>query len=294
MVVEDDQSVHAIVAEILADGAARIRGEELQRRRVGRGGSHDGGELHGVGILQRLHELRDGGALLADGDVDAEERLLLVAGVVDRLLVDDGVDGDGGLASLTIAYDQLTLATADGHQAVDGLEAALHGLRNGLARDDTRGLDLDTLALHVALDRALAIDGVALLDDTIVTEDDNTNVVVLQVQSHTAQAAVELHHLTRLHLLQPVHTGNAITDGQDFADLLQLDLATEIHDFGLDDRRELGSRGLALLRGRVGRSAELAGASNCRDAARADGRRAPERSTDGRHHHAVPQGALKQ
>ena len=135
---------------------------------------------------------------------------------------------------------------------------------------------LDTLALHVALDRALAIDGVAqaidnaaehtladrdvnncasafdgvaLLDDTIVTEDDNTDVVVLQVQSHTAQAAVELHHLTRLHLLQPVHTGNAITDGQDFADLLQLDLATEIHDFGLDDRRELGSRGLALLRG---------------------------------------------
>merc|ERR1740139_696586 len=252
MVVEDDQSVHAIVAEILADGAARIRGEELQRRRVGRGGSHDGGELHGVGILQRLHELRDGGALLADGDVDAEERLLLVAGVVDRLLVDDGVDGDGGLASLTIAYDQLTLATADGHQAVDGLEAALHGLRNGLARDDTRGLDLDTLALHVALDRALAIDGVAqaidnaaehtladrdvnngasafdgvaLLDDTIVTEDDNTDVVVLQVQSHAAQATVELHHLHLLHLLQPVHTGNAVTDGQDFADLLQLDLA---------------------------------------------------------------------
>ena len=37
------------------------------------------------------------------------------------LLVDDGVNGDGGLASLPVTDDQLTLATADGHKRVDSL-----------------------------------------------------------------------------------------------------------------------------------------------------------------------------
>ena len=38
-----------------------------------------------------------------------------VAGLVGRLLVQDGVDGDGGLASLSVTDDQLTLATTDRH-----------------------------------------------------------------------------------------------------------------------------------------------------------------------------------
>jgi len=61
-----------------------------------------------------LHQLGDGGALLPDGHVDAEERLGLVALVVDELLVDDGVDGHGRLAGLAIADDQLTLRTGGG------------------------------------------------------------------------------------------------------------------------------------------------------------------------------------
>ena len=102
-----------------------------------------------------------------DSDVNAEKLLLVVGGVVETLLVDDGVDGDGGFASLntewshlvnvtiinkfvtifsefvtrfgrirtkasgsghsylTITDDQLTLATADGHQRVDGLNTGL-------------------------------------------------------------------------------------------------------------------------------------------------------------------------
>lgn len=41
------------------------------------------------------------------------------------LLVDDGVDADGGLTSLTVTDNQLTLSAADGDQSVDGLEAGL-------------------------------------------------------------------------------------------------------------------------------------------------------------------------
>jgi hypothetical protein len=55
---------------------------------------------------------------------------------------------------LAIADDQLTLTAANGHQRVDGLDAGLHGLAHGLARDNARGLDTDTGA-HVALDGAL-------------------------------------------------------------------------------------------------------------------------------------------
>ena len=83
--------------------------------------------LHGVGVGETLDDLGDGGSLLSDGDVDAVKLLLLVSGLVEALLVDDGVDGDGGLAGLTIADDQLTLASADGHEGVDGLNASLQG-----------------------------------------------------------------------------------------------------------------------------------------------------------------------
>ncbi len=65
-------------------------------------------------LLQHLHELGDGRALLADGDVDAVELLLLGAALdVQRLLVEDRVERHGGLAGLAVADDQLALAAAD-------------------------------------------------------------------------------------------------------------------------------------------------------------------------------------
>ena len=81
--------------------------------------------LHGISISETLDNLSYGGPLLSDGDVDAVQHLLWVSGIVETLLVDDGVNGDGGLSGLTIANDQLTLATADGHEGVDGLDASL-------------------------------------------------------------------------------------------------------------------------------------------------------------------------
>ena len=55
--------------------------------------------------------------LLADGDVDADD--------VAVALVDDRVDGDGRLAGLAVADDQLALAAADRRHGVDGLDAGL-------------------------------------------------------------------------------------------------------------------------------------------------------------------------
>ena len=44
--------------------------------------------------------------------------------------------------SLAVANDELALATANGDERVDGLEAGLHRLADRLPRDDTRRLDL--------------------------------------------------------------------------------------------------------------------------------------------------------
>ncbi len=73
-------------------------------------------------ILKTLDELGDGRTLLADGDVHAVQLLDIIRGRVKALLVDDGIDGDGSLAGLTITNDQLTLATSNGYERVHGLQ----------------------------------------------------------------------------------------------------------------------------------------------------------------------------
>ena len=46
----------------------------------------------------------------------------------------------------------------------------------------------------------------------IVTEDDNTNIISFQVESHTLDTRLELDHLTSLDLGQTEDTGNTITN----------------------------------------------------------------------------------
>jgi hypothetical protein len=67
-------------------------------------------------IFKDLHNVGDGGSLLADSDVDAVKLLgVLSVGVVEGgLLVDDGIDGDGSLSSLSVTNDELSLATTNG------------------------------------------------------------------------------------------------------------------------------------------------------------------------------------
>ena len=114
-IVIDDESVLGVVTEELTDGASRVRGQELERCGVTGGSGNNDGVLHAVSLLEEAANVGDGRSLLADGDVDAVEGLGVVAGLEDGLLVDDGVDGDGGLASLSVTDDQLTLSSANGH-----------------------------------------------------------------------------------------------------------------------------------------------------------------------------------
>src|SRR5207244_11159316 len=78
------------------------------------------------------------------------------ANYVAALLVEDGVEDDGGLAGLPVADDQLALPAPDGNHGVDGLDAGLQRLANRLAVQHTRRDALQWIAL-LRGNRALAV-----------------------------------------------------------------------------------------------------------------------------------------
>ena len=114
-IVIDDEGVLRVVTEVLTDGAAGVGSQELERGGVGGSGSDDNGVFHAVSLLKQAADVGNGGSLLSNGNVDAVEGLGVVTSLEDGLLVDDGVDGDGGLASLSVTNDKLTLSSANGH-----------------------------------------------------------------------------------------------------------------------------------------------------------------------------------
>merc|ERR1719341_1587092 len=131
-VVEDDDSVHAVVSEVLSHGHSGVGSEVLQGSGVRGSGRHHNRVLHSISVSKPLDNLGDSGSLLTNSHIDAEQLLLGISGFIEPLLVDDGIDGDSGFASLSVSNDQLTLATTNGHQAVDSLDASLHGLLDRL------------------------------------------------------------------------------------------------------------------------------------------------------------------
>src|ERR1700716_675698 len=254
--------MHAVVAEIFPHGAAGERRQVLHRRGVGGGGGDYDRIVERALLLQHLDELGDGRALLADGDIDAIELDGLVARGVERLLVEDGVERDRGLAGLAVADDQFALAAADRDQGVDRLQAGCHRLVDRFARNDAGRLDVDAHPL-VGLDRALAVDriaervddaaeqaladrgiddgagaldGLAFLDLAVGAEDHDADVVGLEVQRHAAGAVLELDHLAGLDVVEAVDAGDAVADGQHLSDFGNLGLLAEILDLVFQDR----------------------------------------------------------
>ena len=187
----------------------------LQRRRLGGRREHDDGVIHGAVLGQLVDHGGDGRRLLADRDVDADDAF--------ALLIDDRVDGDGSLARLAIADNELALPAADRDHGVDRLDAGLHRLLHRLALHDARRLELDAAA-DLRFDRALAVDGLAervhhateqrfahrhvgdatgALDDIAflharcVTEHGDADVVRLEIQHQPDDATRELDEARR-------------------------------------------------------------------------------------------------
>ncbi len=54
---------------------------------------------------------------------------------------------------------------------------------------------------------------IAFFDVTVGTEDNNTNVVNLEVQRHSADTTGEFNHFASLNVVEAVYTRNTVTDG---------------------------------------------------------------------------------
>ena len=241
-VVVDDQRVPAASRGSTRRSRTPSTGDVEHRRRIGRGRRDDDGVAHRVVLFERADDLRDGRLLLADRVVDADDVL--------AALVDDRVHRDGRLARLAVADDQLALAAADRHHAVDRLEAGLQRLLHRLPIDDAgrealdrqellrqdRALAVDRLAErvddaaeHLVADRhgddaAGALDGVAFLDLLEVAEQHGADAVLFEVQRDAEHAVRELEHLAGHGALDAVHARDAVADRDDAADFGHVDV----------------------------------------------------------------------
>src|SRR5690606_10585226 len=118
--------------------------------RVGRRGGNDDGVFQRAMLFELAHHVVDGRCLLADGYVHA--------GNVLALLADDGIDGNSGFTCLTIANDQLALATADRHHGVNCLDTGLQRLRYRFTGNNAGSYFFDDVG-GFGVDWAFAIDG---------------------------------------------------------------------------------------------------------------------------------------
>ena len=238
-------AVLAGVDEVLAHCSTSHRSDVLQRSGVGSIRRNNDGLVHDAVLLERLHNACNRGSLLTDCNIDADD--------IGVFLVDDGVNRDSGLAGLAVADDQLALTASDGHHGVDGNDAGLHGLMNGLAANNAGSLEFDgagafglngafavdrhAKGVHNAAEQALAggnlhdlaggTNLVVFSNCGDIAEKNGADFVFFEVLSKTvddlAADADELQELACHGALQTIDAGNTVAYLDDRTDLTDID-----------------------------------------------------------------------
>ena len=276
-VIEDDEGVLALVHEPFADRATGVGGEVLIDGGIGGRGADDDGVFHGPGVFEGLDDAGDVGLLLADGDVDAVERLVagelaLFGGFILLGLGNDSVHRDGGLAGGAVADDEFALTAADRDHGIDGHDAGLDGDGDGFTGNDPGGEFFDRI-LGIGNDRTFAIerfaegidnapeeafanrdgeeaasgaDFVSSFDVLAGTEEHAANFGFFQVEGESVDAAGEFDHLIEHDVTEALDFGDAVADFTDNTDIGAGDGSFEAGDLGfefLKDSRHDGKLG---------------------------------------------------
>ena len=256
-IVVDDQHVLALLHKRLAHGASGVRCNELQRRGVGGTGVDHDGMVHGAVLFQYAHHLRHLALLLADGHVDADQ--------IRFALVDDGVDGNGGLAGGAVADDQLALAAADGDHGIDGLDPGLnrgvhgfshhyvgsrafhrHGAVGGhrafavqrAAQRVNHASDQGVANRHLD-DLACRLDPVAFFDRVGIAENRRAHDIRFQVEGEAQHVVSEIEQLVGPDALQALNAGDTVTYLQDGANVDEGEVTAKLLDLTPDERYDL-------------------------------------------------------
>ncbi len=164
----------------------------------------------------------------------------------EAALIDDGVDGDRGLPGLPVADEQLPLTPPDGRHGVDGFDAGLQRLLDGLTIDDPGGLHLEAAA-EIGDDRPLTVDGLAqgvdhppeqgvayrhgqdlagglhrltLLEAVDFSEHDRADGVLVEVERQPGDPSLELEQLVDGRVRQPGDPDDPVVYLQHPSDLL--------------------------------------------------------------------------
>ena len=179
-------------------------------------------------------------------------------------LVFDGVQADRGLAGLTVADDEFSLATADRYHRVDGLDASLQRHPDGRPLQDAGRRAFDR-AVCIGRNRPLAVnraaecihdtaeqrlagrdfhntagapDRVALPDLLIRAEQHGAHEVLLQVLCHAVHAAA-VQKLPSHAVRQPIDMADAVSDRHNGPDVLHAELRLIVRNLLFEDRADL-------------------------------------------------------
>ena len=256
-VVVDNQGILALLHEVFAHGAARVRRQVLHGHRIGGVSRHHDGVLHGSVFFQCGHYPRYFRCLLPDGDVDTDE--------VAALLIDYGIQGNRRLTRGAVADDKLSLPSTQGNQAVDGFDTGLHRCVHRLAAGNVGRYPLHGHDL-LGLDGPLAVEGITqgidhppdkglahrhlgdtpraahlvpLLDGGIIAHDNSGDAIFFQVQGNAHDVIGKLQQLVIFSRRQPVNAGDAVANLDDGADIDHLNRFPELLNLLFDNRNDV-------------------------------------------------------
>ena len=272
VVVHAQRWLPLVVHEVLGHRATGVRRDVLHRRGIRRAGDDHDRVLHRARLAKPFDHGGDGGILLPNRDVDADD--------AGALLVDDRVDRDRGLAGSSVADDQLALSAADGDHGIDRLDTCLERLFDGLPDDDpgrfgfdfagvfgvdrAGGVERTTEWIHNPTDELLSNGNlehasgtayfVPFLELEVIAEDYRADIVFFEIEGERGDLLArlrrsDLEHLASHRLTEPVDARDAVLHfehGPYFLDVQlvevrRLDLAEEyVLDFAWAKNRLSG------------------------------------------------------
>jgi hypothetical protein len=161
-VIKDDEDVLTLIHEILGKSTSRVRSEELAGGGIRSGSRDDNSVIESTSFLKNGNGAGDVRLLLADADVDAVDRLVILKKTFGSRFVlvglgDHGVDRDGRLAGGTVTNNELTLSATDWNHSIDGCNSGLKRDGDRLTLNDARSNFLDRI-LSIGSDLTFSVD----------------------------------------------------------------------------------------------------------------------------------------